>query len=86
MCVIPFRKPGVAPITEEEFAAFDQLEDTLYDHELSRAVGWAVQLKQTLLNKEEVRRVRALLAGTFQGRSAHNWSLLLLCAEKVGKF
>ena len=62
---------------------FDELEDAPADHELSAAVGWAIQLKSKLLDKEEVRRVRALLAGTFQGRSAHNWSLLVLCAEQV---
>ena len=42
---MPFKKPEVAPLTAEEYSAFDELDDVLQDHELSRAVGWAIQLK-----------------------------------------
>ena len=58
---MPFKKPEVAPATEEEYAAFDELDDVLQDYELSRAVGWVVQLKKVLSDKQEVRHVRTLL-------------------------
>lgn len=83
LCLIPFTKPAVAPVTEDEHLAFDELEDVLEDQELSSAIGWAIQLKSLLVCKEEVRLVKVLLRDSFQGRSAHNWSLLLLCAKQV---
>ena len=39
---MPFKKPEVAPLTAEEYSAFDELDDVLQDHEQSRAV---IQLK-----------------------------------------
>lgn len=81
--MVPFTKPTVDPETDEEHLAFDELEDILEDHEMSMAIGWAIQLRSLLMCKDEVRRARSLLRGSFQGRSAHNWLLLLLCAQQV---
>ena len=77
VCIIPFTKPSVAPTTEEEHLAFDELEDALDDHDLSKAIAWAIWFKSVLEDKEEIQCIRSLLTGVFQGQSANNWSLLL---------
>ena len=72
---------GLGNISMQE--VLPTVEDVLEDQELSSAIGWAIQLKSLLVCKEEVRLVKVLLRDSFQGRSAHNWSLLLLCAKQV---
>lgn len=69
--------------SQDKHQSFDELEDVLEDQELSSAIGWAIQLKILLVCKEEVRHVKALLTGSFQGCSAVNWSLLVLCGKQV---
>ena len=73
----------MAPESEEEEMAFDELEDVLGDHEMSAAVGWAIQQRSMLLCKYQVREMRGLLRGSFDGRLAQNWAFLLLCAKQV---
>lgn len=80
---MPFNKPSVAPQSEDEQTAFDELDDIIEEREISACVGWAVKLKKSLICKDEVREMRSLITGSFTGRSAHNWALLLLCTKQV---
>ena len=75
VCTIPFSKPAVSPTTEDEHLVFDVLEDAVEDHAFSAAVGWTTPLRSKLLDKEEVRRVRALLAGAFFKGDLHTTGL-----------
>ena len=79
----PFTKLSVAPESDDDQIAFDELEDIREDHELSSIVGWAIKIRALLMSKEEVRDMRALFKGSLQGRSAQNWAFLLSCAKQV---
>ena len=81
--MVPFAKPSVAPASEEEEMAFDELEDILEDREMSAAVGWAIELRSLLLCKDQVREMRVLLRGSIDGRLTQNWAFLLICAKEV---
>ena len=82
--VIPFEQPPVCQESEEEEDAFDELEDLVSTNRLSAAVGWAIQLrKEVLLNGDRIRELKRELYGSFCGRSAINWAILLFFAEKV---
>ena len=82
--MIPFEQPPVCPESEEEEGAFDDLEDLVRNNRLSAAVGWAVQLrKELLVNGDRIRELKRELYGSFRGRSAMNWAILLFFAEKV---
>ena len=82
--MIPFEQPTICPESDEEEDAFDELEDLVSSNRLSAAVGWAIQLrKEVLLNGDRIRGLKRELYGSFQGRSAMNWALLLFIAEKV---
>ena len=74
----------MCPESEEEEDAFDELEDLVSTNRLSAAVGWAIQLrKEVLLNGDQIRELKRELYGSFRGRSAMNWAILLFFAEKV---
>lgn len=82
--MIPFEPPTVCPESDEEEDAFDELVDLMSNNRLSAAVGWAIQLrKEVLLNGDRIRELKRELYGSFQGRSAMNWALLLFVAEKI---
>ena len=74
---MPFNKPSVVPESN------DELDDLIEDHELSTAVGWAIKTKPLVTSKDEIRQMRDSLRGSFHGRYAYNWSLLLLCTRQV---
>ena len=74
----------MCPESEEEEDAFDELKDLVSTNRLSAAVGWAIQLrKEVLLNGDQIRELKRELYGSFRGRSAMNWAILLFFAEKV---
>ena len=82
--VIPFQEPTACPETSEEEDGFDTLEELMASHQISSAVGWAIQLRKKLLGKREhVRELKQQLRGSFQGRTATNWAILLFFAEEV---
>ena len=82
--MIPFEQPTECPESDEEEDAFDELEGLVSSNRLSAAVGWAIQLRrEVLLNGDRIRGLKRELYGSFQGRSAMNWALLLFVAEKV---
>ena len=81
--MVPFNKPCVAPESEDDQKAFDEVDDLIGEHEMSTCVGWAIQLKKVLMCKEAVREMRASLLRVFLGRSTQNWALLLICAKQV---
>ena len=58
---------------------FDELDDLITEHEL----GWAIQQKEKITCKDTIRKMRKELKGCYQGRSASNWSMLLICAKEV---
>lgn len=80
---MPFKTPKVAPISEEQQEAYDELDDLLDDRKPSSAIGWAIRQQSLLSSKEPVRCMKKLLHGSFVGRSRQNWALLTLCAQEV---
>ena len=83
VCVVPFKTPKVAPISEEQQEAYDELDDLLDDGKPSSTIGWAVRQQSLLSKKEPVHQMKKLLHGSFNGRSRHNWTILTLCAQQV---
>ena len=81
--IVPFSKPSLAPITDEQQQAYKELEDMLTEGMLSSVCGWAIKQEEKLLNKDEVKEMKALLRPHFQGCSASNWTFVALCLKQV---
>ena len=79
MCVVPFSKPSIAPSTDQEQEAFEELEDMLSEGTLSSVCGWAISLEKVLVNKEKVREMKSVVREHLEGRFASNWTLLAVC-------
>ena len=83
--VVCFSLPTVAPSTDEEEAAFAEIEDLLFSGELSSAIGWAISVgKQLSCCREEIRELKKLTQ--LQGRSSQNWAILLFFVKRVRRF
>lgn len=83
LCIIPFTKPSIAPTTEEQQEAFDELDDILIGGELSSVCGWAIKQKVSLEDKEKFKAMKLTLRPHFQGRSVLNWAYLAICLKEV---
>lgn len=83
MCIAPFKSPAIAPSSEEEQDAFDELDDILTEGSLSAACGWVVRLGQCLHNRGIVMEMCTLLRPHFPGRQAMNWALVAVCVKEV---
>ena len=75
----------MAPESEEEHIAFDELENIHVegDHGMSATIGWAIKLGGLLLTKADVRDMKTMLRGSMEGRSTQNWAYLFICAKQV---
>lgn len=87
--IVEFKQPKVSPDDEEEMQDFYSLDNIISctngPSTLSQAIGWAIRVKDTLNDTDAVRDMRrqAEIVCHKQGRSADNWSKLLLCAKLV---
>ena len=83
VCIAPFRSPVVAPSSEEEQDAFDELEDMFSEGSLSAACGWVIKVGKILHDRCTVREMAARFRPHFPGRQATNWALLGVCVKEV---
>ena len=83
VCIAPFKSPAIAPSTEEEQDAFDELDDILTEGTLSTACGWVVRVGQCLHDRQIVREMAARFRPHFPGRQAINWALVGVCVKEV---
>lgn len=72
LCIIPFAKPSIAPITDEQQEAYDELDDLLAGEELSSVCGWAIAQRAALLNNESH---KVDIEEFFPGESGHQLGL-----------
>ena len=86
VCVIPFSKPSISPINEDQQKAFDELDDIMVAGELSSACGWAIRQKAVLVDKEKFKEMRTTLRPFFQGRSVLNWTYVAICLKQVSGY
>ena len=84
VCVVPFCKPSIAPITDEQDDAFDDIERMIEENLLSQALGWVIKQASTVHNREQLRTMKQKLRRVFQGRCLMNWALVTLTTTKVG--
>lgn len=83
VCVVPFSKPSIAAITDEQLDAFDELDDMIDQSAPSQALGWIIQQKSLLHDKDRLRDMKKRLRGAFQGRTQMNWALVALTTTEV---
>jgi hypothetical protein len=86
VCILPFKKPTIAPSTDEEQDAFDYLEELIESQAISSSIGWIIRQGNILKDKEEMKSMKSHLRRYYKGRSITNWSLLALCAKQVNNF
>ena len=57
---MPFTKPSVAPESEEEQIAFDEVENIHVERDrgMSATIGWVIKLRALLLSNAEVRDLK----------------------------
>ena len=72
VCVTPFKSPAVAPSTEEEQDAFDELDDMLMEGSLPAACEWVIKVGQSLHCRQTVREMAARSRSHFSGRKQAN--------------
>ena len=53
MCIIPFSKPSIAPHTDDEYSAFNEVNDMLECGQLSSVVGWVITQNKVMMSKED---------------------------------
>lgn len=83
LCIIPFKKPSIAPTTEDQQTAFDELDDILMSGELSSVCGWAIKQREILEEKDKFKAMKAILRPHFEGRSVLNWAYIGICLKEV---
>lgn len=83
VCIVSFSKPSIAPVSDEQQDAFDELDDMICGGVLSSVIGWAIQMGKKLNNKDKLKKIKGILRPHFHGRAILNWSLVALCLEEV---
>ena len=79
--IICFVDPPVGPSSEE-----DELEELIHGGELSRAIGWAIQLGQRLSScRQDILDIKEKLRGVMSGRKIQNWGMMLFFVKQVCK-
>lgn len=80
---MPFSKPSIAPKSEEQISAFEDLEEMLDDGRLSSAIGWIIRQKEVLGDKQLLKAVRRQLVHSMEGRCLTNWTVVVHAAIEV---
>ena len=83
LCIVPFEGPNIAPTTDKEQECFDELDDPVYDGNLSTACGWVIKVGQHLNSREAVREMVMFFRPHFPGREAINRALIGVCLKQV---
>ena len=84
--IIRFVDPPVGPSSEEDEEVFAELEELIHGGELSRAIGWAIQLGQRLPScRQDILDIKEKLRGVMSGRKIQNWGMILFFVKQVCK-
>ena len=76
--VIHFNDPKIGPVSDDEEDAYTELDELISSGEVTRGIGWAVNMGKVLLQENnEVKKgyYKKLMHGVVTCRKYANWSL-----------
>ena len=80
---MPFSKPSIAPSTDQQQEAYEELEEMLNGGALSSMCGWIISMEKVLTNKDKLKEMKSRVQQHFEGRLVSNWTLLGVCLQEV---